>query len=130
MSQSHDQEYLKKIFTQMEIKTEDYHIWYDRCTATVFFSGSLLLSGPTEYAPIAKLLSDVGNVEPPKITVNVQQLEFLNSSGISMLSKFIIEVRKKGQVSMVIQASQCIAWQAKSLKNLQRLMPSIELEIL
>jgi hypothetical protein len=113
----------------MEIKTEDYRIWYDRSTTTISFSGSLRLSGPAEYAPIAKLLGDVGNLEPPKITLNLQQLEFLNSSGISMLSKFIIEVRKKGQVSMVVQGAQRIAWQGKSLKNLQRLMPTLELEL-
>ncbi|NJK65399.1 MAG: hypothetical protein HC789_01975 [Microcoleus sp. CSU_2_2] len=113
----------------MEIKTEDYHIWYDRSTTTVSFSGSLRLSGPAEYAPIAKLLSDVGELELPKITLNVQHLEFLNSSGISMLSRFIIELRKKGRLSMVVQGSQRIAWQGKSLKNLQRLMPSLELEL-
>jgi len=32
---------------------------------------------------------------PPKITLNLRQLEFLNSSGISMLSKFVIKVRQK-----------------------------------
>ena len=29
------------------------------------------------------------------ITINLQELEFLNSSGINMLSKFVIEVRNK-----------------------------------
>jgi hypothetical protein len=113
----------------MEIKTKDYHICYDRATATVNFCGSLLLSGPAEYAPIAKLLSDAGELEPSKITLNLQHLEFLNSSGIGMVSKFIIEMRKKGRVSMVVQGSQRIPWQGKSLKNLQRLMPTLELEL-
>jgi hypothetical protein len=80
----------------MEIKTEQYRICYDRETATVsFFLGSLRLSGSEEYQPIAQLLGDVADVAAGKITLNLQQLEFLNSSGISMLSKFIIEVRKK-----------------------------------
>jgi hypothetical protein len=129
MSQSRDREYLRNFFAQMEIKTEYYHICYDRSTATVSFSGSLRLSGPEEYAQISKLLGDVGDLEPPKITLNLQHLEFLNSSGISMLSKFIISMRKRQQVSMVVQGSQRIAWQGKSLKNLQRLMPSINLEL-
>jgi len=113
----------------MEIKTEDYRICYDPATATVNFVGSLRLSGSEEYAPIVQLLGEVASVEQAKITLNVQQLEFLNSSGINMLSKFIIEVRKKARVQMAVQGSQRIAWQGKSLKNLQRLMPGLQLEL-
>lgn len=113
----------------MEIKTEQYRICYDPKTATVSFSGSLRLTGPEEYQSIAQLLSDVADEETGKITLNLQQLEFLNSSGISMLSKFIIEVRKKAGIQMAVQGSQSIAWQTKSLKNLQRLMPGLILEL-
>jgi hypothetical protein len=113
----------------MEIKTEDYRICYDPSTATVSFVGSLRLSGPAEYAPIVELLGSLASVEPAKITLNLQQLEFLNSSGINMLSKFIIEVRKQARVQMAVQGSQRIAWQGKSLKNLQRLMPGLQLEL-
>lgn len=114
----------------MEIKTEDYGICYDPATATVSFVGSLRLSGAEDYAPIVQLLGEVADVEPTKITLNLQQLEFLNSSGINMLSKFIIEVRKTARVQMAVQGSQSIAWQGKSLKNFQRLMPALQLEFL
>lgn len=113
----------------MEIKTEDYRICYDPTTTTVSFVGSLRLSGPAEYAPIVQLLGSIASLEPAKITLDLQQLEFLNSSGINMLSKFIIEVRKKARLQMAVQGSQRIAWQGKSLKNLQRLMPSLQLEL-
>ncbi|MEG4083033.1 slr1659 superfamily regulator [Microcoleus sp. POL10_C6] len=114
----------------MEIYTEDYHICYDPATATVSFIGSLRLSGPAEYAPIAQLLTQVADVEPTKITLNLEQLEFLNSSGINMLSKFIIHVRKTAKVQMAVQGSQHIGWHGKSLRNFQRLMPSLQLEFL
>ncbi|MCW6052099.1 hypothetical protein QUB60_23190 [Microcoleus sp. A2-C5] len=114
----------------MEIKTEDYEICYDPATATVSFVGSLRLSGAEDYAPIVQLLGEVADVEQAKITLNLQQLEFLNSSGINMLSKFIIEVRKKAGITMAVKGSQRIAWQGKSLKNLQRLMPALQLELL
>ena len=113
----------------MEIKTEDYRICYDPSTTTVSFVGSLRLSGPAEYAPIVQLLGSIASVEPAKITLNLQQLKFLNSSGINMLSKFIIEIRKKARVQMAVQGSQGIAWQGKSLKNFQRLMPRLQLEL-
>ena len=86
----------------MEIKTEDYQICYDPTTTTVSFVGSLRLSGPAKYAPIVELLDSIASVEPAKITLNLQQLDFLNSSGINMLSKFIIEVRKKARLQMAV----------------------------
>ena len=113
----------------MEIKTEDYSIWYDTTTSTVNCQGSLRLSGMDEYAPIVQLLNDVAEEEPPIITLNLRELEFLNSSGISMLSKFVIKVRQKKTIQIVVIGSKGIPWQGKSLKNLQRLMPSLTLEL-
>jgi hypothetical protein len=113
----------------MEIKAEDYTVSYDTATATVSCQGSLRLSGMEEYAPIVQLLNNVADQEPLTITLNLQKLEFLNSSGISMLSKFVLKVRQKKNIQMLVQGSKGIPWQGKSLKNLQRLMPSLELEL-
>jgi hypothetical protein len=113
----------------MEIKTEDYNIFYNSSTETIFCQGSLRLNGMEEYADILQLLYDVLEVEPNELTLDFQELKFLNSSGISMLSKFVIEARKKKNVGVTIIGSQNIPWQGKSLKNLQRLMPSLQLEL-
>ena len=113
----------------MEIKAEDYNIWYDKTTETVNFLGSLRLSGMEEYAPIVDLLNDIADRQPPTITLNLRELQFLNSSGINVLSKFVIKVRQKGTIQMVVQGSNHIPWQGKSLKNLQRLMPSLQLQL-
>jgi hypothetical protein len=112
----------------MEIKTDDYYIGYDRETATVSCQGSLRLPGMDEYKPIVDFLEEVADMDSPKITLNLQELEFLNSSGISMLSKFVINVRHRKNVELVVQGSNQIPWQGKSLKNLQRLMPALVLE--
>lgn len=111
----------------MEIKTEHYSIYYDKQTATAIFNGSLRLSGMEEYDPIVQLLNDVADTQPAKITINLRKLEFLNSSGINVLSKFVIKVRQTGNIHMVVIGSKEIPWQGKSLKNLQRLMPSLDL---
>ena len=79
----------------MEIKTDDYRICYDPETLTVSCQGSLRLSGMAEYAPIAELLDDIASQEQSPVVLDLQGLEFLNSSGISMLSKFVIKVRHK-----------------------------------
>jgi hypothetical protein len=82
-----------------------------------------------EYEPFVQLLDDVADSEPPTITLNLRNLRFLNSSGINVLSKFVLKVRQKQTIQMVVQGSKSIPWQGKSLKNLQRLMPSLQLEL-
>jgi hypothetical protein len=110
----------------MEIKTKDYRVWYEAETSMVFCSGYLRLDGNEEYQPIMDLLiAAIG--DRPKIIVNLRELEFLNSSGISMLSMFVIKVRQNGNIHLIFEGSNKVLWQTKSLKNLQRLMPTIEL---
>ncbi|MEY2976022.1 MAG: slr1659 superfamily regulator [Prochlorotrichaceae cyanobacterium] len=112
-----------------EITGDKYVVKCDDGTATVTFQGSLRLGGPSEYKPIADLLSSVADQEPETITLDLTQLEFLNSSGISTLSKFVIGLRKKRSIQAVIIGSSQIPWQGKSLKNLQKLMPGLKLEL-
>ena len=113
----------------MEVKSEDYSVSYDADTVNVSFQGSLRLSGTDEYAPIVELLNESAKDVPETITLDLKQLEFLNSSGISMLSKFVINIRKKKTIGICVKGSKEIPWQGKSLKNLQRLMPSLTLEL-
>ncbi len=109
----------------MEIKTDDYRIWYEPATATVNFQGLLRESGIADYKPIEQLLEGAIAQEPLTITMNLQGLEFLNSSGISVLSRFVIGVRKKKTTQLVVKGSKGIPWQEKVLSNWQRLMPAL-----
>ena len=113
----------------MEIKDENYVVSYDENTCTVNFAGALRLTGLQDYAHILKLLNDIAEREPSKIILNLQELNFLNSSGISMLSKFVIGMRKRRSSQVIVLGSRQIPWQGKSLKNLQRLMPALKLEL-
>jgi hypothetical protein len=112
----------------VEIKTDDYSIWYEEATSTVLFRGFLRLDGIEEYQPVLDLLLTVVE-QSPTLTLNLQELEFLNSSGISMLSMFVVKVRDRGVSQLVLQGSNKILWQTKSLRNLQRLMPGLTLEL-
>jgi hypothetical protein len=113
----------------MEVKGENYQVLYDVASATVNFHGTLRLNGTEDYSHILNLLEEVVDSDPPRITLNLRHLDFLNSSGITMLSKFIISMRKKTMpIHMMILGSNTVPWQGKSLKNLQRLMPSLSLK--
>lgn len=113
----------------MEIKAQDYCIQYDVTTATINFQGLLLLNGAGEYAPITQLLNELVDQHPPIIILNLQQLRMLNSSGFQMLSKFVMKVRQHTEIQILIKGNKNISWQSRSLKNLQRLMPTIQIEL-
>ena len=111
----------------MKIEAENYRVEYDQTSATANFQGSLRLNGMQEYEPIVQLLDQIIDQEPPQVTLDLQKLQFLNSSGINVLSKFVIKVRQKEHIQMLVIGSQSTPWQKKSLRNLQRLMPALEL---
>lgn len=114
--------------SNQEVKGEDYQVQYDPTSSTVYFKGEISLGGPKDYAPIVKLLDEVAGLASSTLTLNVKELGFLNSSGISMLSKFVLGMRKK-KTQLVVVGSKIMPWQAKSLKNLERLLPGLKLVV-
>mgnify|MGYP001796753092 CR=1 FL=1 len=116
----------------MEIKGQEYEVIYDPAISTVTFSGELALMGMGEYPPIATLLEhalkETLNQSPNQLTLDLRELRFLNSSGINVISKFVIKVRKLNTVVMVVKGSNSVPWQSKSLVNLKRLMPGMVVE--
>lgn len=111
----------------MNIQTDDYSVRHDPDSATVYFQGFLRLEGIHKYQSVMDVLLNAAEVSP-QFTIDLHELEFLNSSGISMLSMFVVKVRDRGNVALTLKGSNKILWQTKSLKNLQRLMPSLNLE--
>ena len=105
----------------MELKDQNYNISYDTATATLSCQGTLRLIGANAYKSFLELLEEVVELEPPMIAVNLQHLKSINSSGITTFAKFVIKVSQKETIQMVIQGSNQIAWQKKSLVNLKYL---------
>ncbi len=112
-----------------EIKGEDYIVIYNPETESISFQGELTLGGPSEYQPIKDLLEQVVESETSAVTLDLLKLEFLNSSGISMLSKFMLKVKNEKNIKVTILGSNDVPWQSKSIKNFKRLLPSAELKI-
>jgi hypothetical protein len=112
----------------MEIKTEDYSFRYNEETKTFIFDGLLRLSNIEAYAPIVKLMDEIVAQGFPLLTLDLRNLQFLNSSGINMLSKFVLKARQQKTTQVIVRGSKDIPWQGKSLRSFQRLMPSLKLE--
>ena len=108
------------------IESENYQV--NSQQGEIMIKGILRLNGLDEYQPIVDILEEQ-LFSSDKLTLNLKELKFLNSSGIAMLSKFVINVRKSESKKLTIIGSKNELWQGKSLINLKRLFPALELII-
>lgn len=106
----------------MEISTERYQVNYDPAKLTLACQGSLRLYGE-EYSSIVRLFREVADEKSVTITLNLKELQFLNSSGINAVLKFVIWVRDRKTSQLVVQGTHQFPWQSKVLYNIQQLMP-------
>ncbi|MDD3517670.1 MAG: hypothetical protein PHQ14_04925 [Chromatiales bacterium] len=112
----------------MKVEGETYTLDIADDGDAIALRGSLRLNGLEEYAPILDALRNTA-AGGGAVTLDLRGLEFLNSSGIAMLSKFVIEARGREGLALSILGSELVPWQGKSLKNLQRLWPALTLTI-
>ena len=112
-----------------QITGESYEVRLEEDSSSVIFKGALRLTGMEDYAPILEMLKATLTNQPETVVLDLRGLEFLNSSGITMFSRFVILARDRADVNLQFLASEAIPWQARSLKNLQRLMPSLQIDV-
>ena len=110
---------------------EEYSLEYNDGNQSINFVGTIRLQSTTEYEPIMNLLQKAHDETETGGTLQLdfRQLRFLNSSGINTISRFVISSRKQNKVNLYVLGNQDIYWQMKSLTNLQKLWPKVQIEI-
>jgi len=109
----------------MEVQGDKFKVAYQIEPVTVTCSGMLDMRGKEGYKEILELFDKaVAETDSGKtVTLDVKELEFLNSSGITTIGGFIIKLRNKGEIRLLIRCSNNHSWQARSMKGLEKLMP-------
>jgi hypothetical protein len=113
----------------MEIKGEDYLVTYNESRNTVEFFGTIRLRDSSDYSTISDLLDTAHGKATVALVLDFRNLNFLNSAGINTISKFVITARRADTVTLKVVGNSQISWQQKSLKNLQKLWPKVQIEI-
>lgn len=112
----------------MEITGNEYRVHRADGSAKITFEGTLRLSGTKAYKPIAQLLQEVGEDGTDVVTLDMSNLQFLNSAGINMLYKFALNLSRKGGTKLIVFGSESFPWQKKVLGNLNHFVKDLEIE--
>ena len=112
----------------MEVRESEFLVRFSPENATVYFSGALRLANVKAYENVGKLHAEAG-AQLATLTLDFKELKFLNSSGITALSLFVVSSRKAGKPQLKLVGSKANAWQQKSLANFQMLWKDMQLTI-
>jgi hypothetical protein len=109
----------------MKVQTTEYVIECREGAPFAKISGVLRLATPAAYehalAPIRQHLAATTGV----YTLDVAQLTFMNSSGITGLSRIVMLARSDSREMMII-VSDTVPWQRKTFSSLQKLYPKLQ----
>jgi hypothetical protein len=108
-----------------EISKDEYRVTYDAATTTVAFYGKLRLYGWAAYQPIEGLLRRAIAGEPEVVTLDVSELEFMNSTGIDMLYRFAHKVSGHAGRLAVRRSKLPIPWQRRLISTLEMMAPNL-----
>jgi len=109
----------------MEIQGPAYSVSYNAGTNTVKYKGTFNIRGNEGYKEISAMLNKIEEqLSPPsEVVFDIRETEYLNSSGITTMGKFVIRLRQKTGVSIIVLCSKQQSWQEYSVNGLQKLMP-------
>jgi hypothetical protein len=110
----------------MRIHDRAYSIEFDPQTGSLTLAGRLTLM-TRDYEPMRELLDHVLRLAPPRLDVDIQRLRLINSSGLNILSRFVLGLRARPAVEVVFHGSSEVVWQAKTLANMKCFLPSARL---
>lgn len=111
----------------MRYESEDFTI---DCTqpGRAKLEGVLRLSSPAAYEDRFEPLRQGLQESDSGYTVDISKVQFLNSSGITGLSRLVLMARAQSK-PITIVGSSSVAWQSKTLRLLERLYDKLDIRL-
>lgn len=109
----------------MEIKTEDYTIQTSIGSKSVI-EGIMRLTSPAAYEKDFEHIQQ-GIQNSPQYTVDISKVNFMNSSGITALSRLVLLARNTNK-ALTLVIDEGIPWQKKTIGSLKKLYEKLEIQ--
>ncbi len=113
----------------MKITAGESTLMFDEKINTIYLAGSMRLANMREYEVVKKFIRQAYDKTENVLIIDFRKLIFLNSSGITTISMFILAVKKLNKAKINILGSKKVSWQEKSLKNFNKLWNEVKIEI-
>ncbi len=110
----------------MQLQGDGFDVVFERAQNAVVFNGVMRLENMQDYDRIGKFLLDVNELELPQLVLDFRKVEFLNSAGIAMLCRFIMDAKKLNKKPVSVIGNENVLWQKKSFSNLKLLWDKID----
>ena len=107
----------------------DATIIYNESESIMVFEGAMRLANMKEYDVISEFLKESTVTSDKHLTLDFKSLEFLNSSGITTFSLFVLNCKKAGNPKITVLGNNSLAWQQKSISNFKKLWNDVEIII-
>ena len=111
----------------MTVSDKEFSVTFDEAEGRMKFAGLMRLRSAKEYDDVKQMLRDAHALALPTLVLDFRGLEFLNSSGISTIGQFVVEVRKANRTKLVLHATAAHPWQSRSLGTIQRIWDEVQL---
>ena len=109
----------------MNIEGEGYTVTYQDNTITIFGKLSLMLE---DYEDIEVFFKNIVIAEPEELTLDIRNLEYLNSAGIKIICvNLILEAAVIGGMGMKILCSNRYTWQRETVPTFKGLMNNMQI---
>lgn len=114
----------------MKLAIENASFTFDKDSATINIEGSLRLSGMQKYHEegFFDFLKNAVKASDTSINLDLTKLQYLNSSGVTAFSRFILELKKESLNPIKVIGNTEVSWQKKTLPNFPKLWNQVTLD--
>ncbi|MDM8526305.1 hypothetical protein QUF80_23245 [Desulfococcaceae bacterium HSG8] len=108
----------------MNIRGEGYSVEYEDGVIRISGKLSIMLE---DYEEVEEFFEKIVESEPEKLTLDIKELEYLNSSGIKTICvSLILEAADIEGLHMKILCSDNYTWQKETVPTFKELMDNME----
>ena len=111
----------------MKAESEDFAIEHRDAEQRAVLSGVMRLASPAAYEEALREVRD-GLEHTKTYVVDISKVTFMNSAGITALSRLVLVARKDNK-DLTFVGSEAVPWQRKTIPSLKKLYSNLKVQL-